>query len=443
MLDFTNIENYRENNRIEAKKALGGLPHSIWETYSAFANTMGGIILLGVEEYRDKTFHTVDLPMPERLVSEFFELLNDKKTVSVNILSENDVRIHEVDGNRIIAINIPRARRADKPVYVGGDPKGGTYRRNGEGDYKCTPDEIAAMIRDAELVSVDMAVAGGTDLGALDPQSVSNYCLGLGEQDRVGDADFLAEIGAVKPLNGEMIPTVAGLLMFGRNNKIVEKFPDFSLEYIDGEGVLRGENLWRFYISVCERLFAVSDDDGVRNALYEALANSLVNADYNGIGGIKVINRNSAVSFSNPGGFRIDVDTALGGGVSDPRNCALTKMFNLAGVGKGTGSGIPNIYRVWKSRGFSVPIFEESFDPDRVTLTLELGNEGVETRGGKEITAHRKDVVADYLTVKISATRGDISDLLGVSLDCAEAILSEMIGDGIVVSEGEGYRLRA
>ena len=62
MLDFDAIGKYRENNRIEAKKAVGGFPHSLWETYSAFANTIGGVILLGVVEGPDKTFHPVRLP---------------------------------------------------------------------------------------------------------------------------------------------------------------------------------------------------------------------------------------------------------------------------------------------------------------------------------------------------------------------------------------------
>ena len=114
MLDFSNLEQYRENNRIEAKKALGGLPRSIWETYSAFANTLGGILLLGVVERKDKSLHAIDLPDPEKLVREFWKLVNDREQASANILTADQVQIRKVDGKRIVVITVPRAQRFDR-----------------------------------------------------------------------------------------------------------------------------------------------------------------------------------------------------------------------------------------------------------------------------------------------------------------------------------------
>jgi predicted HTH transcriptional regulator len=76
-IDLRQLSAYREDNRIEAKRATGGFPGSIWETYSSFANTNGGVILLGVEELPDKTLNAIGLSDPEKLVKEFWDGLNN------------------------------------------------------------------------------------------------------------------------------------------------------------------------------------------------------------------------------------------------------------------------------------------------------------------------------------------------------------------------------
>ena len=146
MLDLNNLQNYRENNRIEAKQALGGLPESIWETYSAFANTQGGVILLGVEELEDKSLHALDLLDPQWLIDDLWEGLCDPNVVSINILTPDHIRIHQVDGKQIVAVTVPAAAWDQRPVYIGTNPLRGTYRRSGEGDYRCTPEVVRAMM---------------------------------------------------------------------------------------------------------------------------------------------------------------------------------------------------------------------------------------------------------------------------------------------------------
>lgn len=148
---FGQLHKYRENNRIEAKKAVGGLPRSIWETYSAFANTGGGVILLGVaENKKDKRLYPVDLPDPQRLVAQFLELVNDPRVVNRNLLTARSVAVEEVDGKEIVVIRVPRATRKQKPVYIGGNPLLGTYYRSGDGDFRCTEEEVKQMMENAK-----------------------------------------------------------------------------------------------------------------------------------------------------------------------------------------------------------------------------------------------------------------------------------------------------
>lgn len=146
MINLSNLNQYRESNYIEAKKALGGLPESLWETYSAFANTCGGVILLGVREESDRTLHAVNLPAPKAMVRDLWEDLNNSDIVSVNILTKDDITIEDLDGKHIIVVNVPPAEKKDKPVYIGKDIFKGTYCRIGDGDFRCSKEEIQRMI---------------------------------------------------------------------------------------------------------------------------------------------------------------------------------------------------------------------------------------------------------------------------------------------------------
>lgn len=146
MFDFTRIESYREGNRMEAKLATGGLPESIWETYSAFANSYGGVILLGVEELPDRRLRIQGLLDPQEMLEEFLSKVSDPKFASTNLLREEQTQILELEQGRVIVIEVPRAARGQRPVYVGSDPYSGTYRRIGDGDYHCTHAEVDAML---------------------------------------------------------------------------------------------------------------------------------------------------------------------------------------------------------------------------------------------------------------------------------------------------------
>lgn len=58
VFDLAKFDEYREDNRLEVKRAKDKLPNALWETYSSFANTAGGCIILGVKERDDKSWYS-------------------------------------------------------------------------------------------------------------------------------------------------------------------------------------------------------------------------------------------------------------------------------------------------------------------------------------------------------------------------------------------------
>lgn len=404
-IDLQNIQQYREGNRLEVKQAHNGLPASLWETYSAFANTDGGVILLGVKEKEDHSLDIIGVDDTEKLISDFWNTINNPQKINVNVLTNQCVQVIEQGGKTVVAIDVPRADRTMKPVFVGTDPMRGSYRRNGEGDYHCNKDQVAAMYRDASIVGADMRVLANMDMTVFDMESVHAYRnrfasfhpnhIWLGLDDEL----FMRRIGAMSLSDEDqkMHPTVAGLLMFGYEYEILREFPNYFLDYqerlddnarwsnriVSSSGEWSG-NLFDFFFKVFPKLtdglprpFVMRnssriDETPLHDALRELLLNALVHADHYGRQGVVVIKAKNFYSFSNPGDIRIGLKVALSGGVSDSRNSIIMKMFALIDKVERAGMGIPQAVDSWQSILQVTPHYQVTYNPERTTVRLEI-----------------------------------------------------------------------
>ena len=106
----------------------------------------GGIILLGVEELPDHSLRVQGLLEPHEMADELWSMLSDPKVVSANILRRDQVWVAGTDYGSVVVVEVPPAERDQLPVYLGGDPFTGSYRRAWDGDYHCTRAEVVAML---------------------------------------------------------------------------------------------------------------------------------------------------------------------------------------------------------------------------------------------------------------------------------------------------------
>ncbi|MCM1541356.1 MAG: putative DNA binding domain-containing protein [Blautia sp.] len=361
IFDLSDFDSYREDKRREVKKAESGLPNSLWDTYSAFANCYGGVIVLGVKEDKDGSWHTTGLKNAARLKKDFWNTINNRKKVSMNLLKDDDVETFLMDetDDVIMVIWVPAAKREQKPIYINDDLFGGTFRRNWEGDYHCTKLQFKTMLRDQGEETMDMEVLEEAQIDELNQESIRAY--------RNSHKSF-------KP--GHPFER----LDYREN-------PDPVLRWADRFQSSSGEwsgNLFDFYFRVYGKMirdikvpfkmqggFRI-DDTPVHRALREALANCIINTDFHGKYGIIIIKKDDEIALENPGYIRLGKEQMRKGGKSDPRNKSLMKMFNMIDIGEHAGSGVPNIFNVWEDEGWEEPVIEESFDPDRTVLTLRF-----------------------------------------------------------------------
>ncbi len=394
-----------ENAAVEFKRAKGGVPADFWPSYSAFANTDGGTIILGIRE-KDGKREIEGLLDAEKTVADIWNSVNNTEKISANVLFNESVYLVEVDDKQLVVVDVPRADRTVRPVYVGADVFKGSYRRNGEGDYHCSRETVEGMIRDKCAETADNCIIDEMTIADLNADTIRRYRMYFSQLrpghvwSGLADDGFLMKIGAaMRGRDGIVHPTMAGLVCFGDFNEITNVLPYFFLDYREHlspdvrwtDRVCSGDTNWSgnvfdFFFRINQSItagvkvpFKIAsdnvtrvDDTPVHKALREVLANALIHADYHGRRGIVIDKYPKRLEVSNPGTLRMSKSVAIAGGTSDARNGKIFNIFSLVRIGERSGMGLSSLYGVWAKEKFAEPSIVESYDPDRTKVMVEF-----------------------------------------------------------------------
>jgi len=416
-MDFDELEeevqhlhrtSWEEGLHLEFKSARGGVPKEMWPTYSAFANTQGGIILLGVED--DGRVSGVE--NPGKYIDEIVNQLNNPQKCSINLCEGDAIKAITLQGKQVLAIYVPMASPVQRPVFIRGKEEN-SYIRHYSADARCKKEDLLRMRRNRDIAespahSQDSVIIRHTSLEDLDKTTIQKFRYRMqGTQmgamwQGLADLPLLRKLGAYRKdrETGEEGLTLAGLLMFGNSDALNELRPSYHVDYfeyeetidvnarwsdrITNDGTWSG-NLFDFFYSVLplllkglKRPFLLGadmnrrDETAAHTAVREALANALIHADYAEQFGICIEHSPQGLLFSNPGSLLVprEVLFAEQAHISICRNKLLQRMFQTLGVAEHAGSGIDKIVNGWFDSCIAIPSLEEYQQPDRVVWRL-------------------------------------------------------------------------
>ena len=396
--DLSDLRALSESAELEFKLAQGKdgqgkLPDDFWPTYSAMANCRGGYVVLGIREKKGE-FSVAGISDINTVKKQLFDLVSNKKKVNVNLLTNNSVQTVSLQGKDILVIEIPIARREQKPVYLNNQPMSETWFRR--------------MMAEQVEESRDNRIVQNFDMNDINLESLLAYRNLLSASNPTHPAleldnfAFLRSIGGYRKdrQTGLEGMTLAGILMFGTWEAIQDVAPNYFVDYQERpearterrwvdrlcpDGTWSG-NVFDFYRRTYRKLIADlkvpfelkegirQDDTQINTALREALVNTLVHADYTGRISIMVVKRPDLFGFRNPGLMRVPPEQAIKGYESDCRNRLMHQMFLIIGAGERSGSGIPKIFSGWKWANWRMPRLYEKTEPEQTLLELSIGN---------------------------------------------------------------------
>ena len=446
----------------EVKEARFELPKNIWETVSAFANSAGGWVVLGVSQ-KGKKFEIIGVEKPDKLEQDFVTVLRGRS--KFNVLINPKCEKYNIDGKNVLAFFISSSEQ--KPVYF--NSLQNTFIRTASGDQRATDSEINALFREQSFgIRSDLTVEGFgfNDLNIGSLMAYRNRVKSQNPQlpyNDFQDVEFCEKLGITK--NG--ILTNGGLLVLGKEDSIRRVFSSFWVDYMEIPGnsysdaqtrytfrIQEQENLWEYYNVLIQRLRNYADnpfrmgengfayeDNTQLDALREGLVNMLMHADYFSTMHSTIRVFSNRIVFQNPGKFDIDISELPKNAISKPRNPLIARLFRWAKLAENAGFGFDKML-AWKHK----VDFETRIDYSDVVFHLdEKGTEkGTEkkTKGTEKGTEKKtkgtenQRLILSSITKNPHITVGELVSIVGIAASKIKENISKLKQKGLIERVG-------
>ena len=438
-MDLADVLRRPEGKTLEFKRDLSS-PRGLLRTVVAFANTAGGTILIGVtDRTRDVRGVKNPLDMEERVAN----LISD--SIQPRLLPDLEVIMY---GNKqLLAVQVhPGASRPHFIKRTG--RRSGTYVRVGSTNRQADAQLIAEMRRFAIGESFDEWPMSEANSEELDFRVASESFAPVRRLTRKN----LETLRLLTRHQGRLVPTVGGVLLFGRNR--FDHFPDAWIQAgrfagTDKATILDHVRLDMHPVQAIEEAVSFVEKHSVLGAVIgrlrrrdrwslppaavrEAIVNAVVHADYSQRGApIRVAIFDDRLEVENPGllpfGLTLE-DLPLG--VSKLRNRVFGRVFQELGLVEQWGSGAQRMIAACRDNGLPAPVWEEVGIRLRVTLRTE------------QVRPPRLDVrdrsILDLLQGSEGLSTRKIADGIGLSTRSARIRLARLVERGLVFVVGTG-----
>lgn len=473
---------------VEVKAAAGGVPKDVWRSVSAFANTAGGLIILGLEE--TSGFLPAKGFDPQKTLDAILSGFDTAPGTSAKVIPipPHEIGHGEVDGSPVVTVDIgPLVGSPSAPLPCFVSDQGierGSYKRVADANRHLTAYEVYLLHSRTSPDRTDRESVEGRIFEDLSPELVGRTLDGLRARTRaltgLDAKDARGGLHRVNAVDVAGVPTMAGLLALGLYPQ--QEFPHLVIDVAVHPGTEKSLDPTVRFLDrqQCDGPLPQAIDDAVRAVLRnlrtrrvvegtggtdtpeiptevfrEAITNAVMHRDYSTYARgqqVAVDIHPDRVEVRSPGGFWGDrTKENVAEGYSTSRNESLVQLLRVvpmpdghSTVAENQGSGVPLMVASMRRHGLPAPDYGTSSIDHVVVKLARFGLIDPEMKAWldglpeSDRRDRRQEVALALAKSNGQVSVADLRNNLGLDSDDCRGALAQLVADELLVGMNDG-----